>query len=193
MKPASFKRRVFFWNRKLHIWCGLFLLIFTAVFSISGLLLNHSSWKLTSFWDQRKISEISTPVTVPELPDNNAMVTKFMDQLDIQGEVSNIKPVPGGIDFRITVPGTIRDVHIDYANKLSIQKLTKYNLWGTLRTLHTFNGANKADPGIRPGWIVTRIWLLTMDVIAIGLIFLSLSGWLMWYKKTDHADIPDLG
>jgi hypothetical protein len=184
MKSASIKRKVLNWNRKLHIWCGLFLILFLGVFSVSGLLLNHSAWKLTSFWDQRKISEISASVIIPDLSDNNSMVSEFMDQLDIQGEVSNIKTASGSIDFRVTVPGTIRDVHVDFADKLSLQKLTKYNLWGKLRTLHTFNGANKSDPGIRPGWIVTRIWLLTMDAIAIGMIFLSLSGWIMWYEVT---------
>lgn len=41
---------------------------------------------------------------------------------------------------------------------------------------------DKTDPSKTPNWIVTNIWRLSMDLIAIILIILCLSSWLMWYK-----------
>ena len=182
MKPVTFFKNAFIWNRKLHIYIGLFLLLFIWVFSISGLVLNHGEWKVTSFWDQRKESEIITPVNIPATPDSISMISDFMDQLNISGEVSNVKISSESIDLMVVIPGTVRNIHVDLKNKVSSQKIMVYNLWGKMRTLHTFNGVNKTDPEIKPNWIVTRIWKAAMDVIAIGLIILCISSWFMWYE-----------
>ena len=32
------------WNRKLHFYAGLFLLLFIWLFAVSGLILNHPKW-----------------------------------------------------------------------------------------------------------------------------------------------------
>jgi hypothetical protein len=65
---------------------------------------------------------------------------------------------------------------------MSDQKKIVFNWWGKMRVLHTFNGSDKMDPGVRPNWPETRIWRLSMDVIALGLIFLCISSWIMWYE-----------
>jgi uncharacterized membrane-anchored protein len=57
-----------------------------------------------------------------------------------------------------------------------------FNWWGKIRTLHTFNGSDKSDPEVKPNWLVTDIWRLVMDAIALGLIFICLSSWIMWYE-----------
>ena len=40
---------------KLHIYLGLFLLLFMWLFGFSGLLLNHH-WEFASFWEEGKKS-----------------------------------------------------------------------------------------------------------------------------------------
>jgi hypothetical protein len=182
MKHSSCIEYILFWNRKYHIYIGLFLLLFIWLFTVSGLLLNHSQWKFSSFYEKRKESEISNTVFIPETTDRRVLLLNFMDQLKISGEISNINIIPDGIDFRVTVPGKIRDIHIDLKNRVSKQKITVYNFWGKMRILHIFNGTNKTNPEIRPNWIVTRIWLSAMDGISIGLILLCVSSWLMWYE-----------
>jgi hypothetical protein len=182
MKQVSFFRYILSRNRKFHIYAGLLLLLFIWLFSLSGLLLNHSQWKFAGFWEQRKQSEKITPVYLPSIPDSIETILNIMHQLNISGEISNLKSDQGSLDFRVMKPGNIRDVHIDLIKKVSTQKITLFNFWGKIKTLHTLNGVNKTPPDIRTNWIVTRIWRITMDIIAFGLIFLCISSWIMWYE-----------
>lgn len=169
-------------NRKFHIYAGLFLIFFILFFSLSGLLLNHSQWKFASFWNERKVTKISTPVTMPLNRDSVSLLHSFIKQLNISGEISNVSLTPDSIDFRVMKPGTIQDIHIDFKSGMGVSKKIVFNWWGKMRILHTFNGTDKMNPAVQPNWIVTRIWRLSMDVIALGLIVLCLGGWIMWYK-----------
>src|SRR5262245_57781806 len=49
------------WNRKLHYYAGLYLLLFLWLFAFTGLLLNHS-WQFAEFWPQRKQSTVERVV-----------------------------------------------------------------------------------------------------------------------------------
>lgn len=174
--------KISLWNRLLHIFTGLFLLLFIWLFSLSGLLLNHGQWKFSSFWEKRKESVIVTPVYIPATADTSAVILSILDQLKISGEISNVACAPEKLNFRVAIPGTVRDIQIDFKEKICNQKVVKFNFWGKIRTLHTFNGADRNNPDVRPNWIVTKIWSGTMDGIALGLIILCLSSWLMWYN-----------
>ena len=79
-------------------------------------------------------------------------------------------------------PGTIHDIQVDLSSGRCVRKDLVYNWWGKMRTLHTFNGSNKQNPELQPNWLMTGAWRLTMDLVAIGMIFLCLSGCIMWYK-----------
>ena len=39
-QPASVKK----WNRRIHIWFGLYMLLFLWVIAVSGLVMNHPDW-----------------------------------------------------------------------------------------------------------------------------------------------------
>lgn len=179
---------IIYWNRKFHIYIGLFLLLFILFFSLSGLLLNHSQWKFASFWKERHETEIIIPLTIPVNLDSISLLHNFMKQLDISGEISNVNLTPDSINFRVVKPGTIQDIHIDFKSSMSDQKKIVFNWWGKMRILHTFNGSEKMNPGTQPNWFVTHIWRLSMDVIALGLIFLCFGSWIMWYKiRKDYS------
>jgi hypothetical protein len=182
MKLPSFFDYIIYWNRKFHIYIGLFLILFILFFAFSGLLFNHSQWEFSSFWKERKESEIITPVTIPSNRDSAFLLQYLMKQLKISGEITNVRSTTESINFRLTKPGTLHDVKVDFKSGISVRKEMVYNWWGKLRTLHTFNGSDKANPEVQPNWIVTRIWRITMDVVAIGMIFLCVSSWIMWYK-----------
>ena len=182
MKSPLSLDNVIYWNRKFHIFIGLFLLLFILFFSFSGLLLNHSQWEFASFWKERKESEKVIQVTIPANRDSSALIHDFMNQLNLAGEVRNVKLTSESLNFRVTKPGIMEDLHVDFIKSICIRKETVFNWWGKLRNLHTFNGYDKINPDFKPNWSVTNIWRLTMDSVAIGLIFLSVSSWVMWFK-----------
>jgi len=183
MKNPFSTDNIIYWNRKFHIYIGLFLVFFILFFSLSGLLLNHSQWKFASFWKERNETKIITPVTIRVNPDSVVFLHDFMKQLNISGEISNVSLTPDSINFRVMKPGTIQDIHVDFKSSMSYQKTIVFNWWGKLRILHTFNGSDKLNPGAQPNWLATHMWRLSMDTIALGLIFLCLGGWIMWYTN----------
>ena len=54
------------WNKKLHIYIGLYFLLFLWLFSISGLFLNHPPW-FHSMGPERTREE--RPVEIPDATD----------------------------------------------------------------------------------------------------------------------------
>lgn len=181
MKKNIIKDLVY-WNRKLHIHLGLFLLLFIWLFSFSGLLLNHSDWKFASFWDERNENKITTPLSIPANLDSAGILRNIIQQLKVSAEVSEVKLNKDSIDFRAEIPGHIKNIHVDFKKGLCRQNEIKFNVWGVIRTLHTFNGVDKNNPTAKQNWMITYIWRLTMDGIAIALIFLCLSSIIMWYR-----------
>lgn len=175
-------RNLNFWNRKLHIHLGLFLLLFIWLFSISGLLLNHGSWEFASFWEQRKQKDSVTEMTLPIGLDSAGLLHLVMEKLEISGEVTNVKYSADAFDFRVGSPGVGRDLHVDLRSGTVSQKEYELNIWGKIRTLHTFNGVDKKNIDKQPNWIITHVWRFAMDGIAVALIFLCVSSWIMWYK-----------
>ncbi len=53
------------WNRKLHYYTGLYLLLFLWLFAFTGLLLNHPQWTFAEFWPTRAQSTIDRQIDPP--------------------------------------------------------------------------------------------------------------------------------
>jgi len=169
-------------NRKLHILLGLFLVLFIWLFFFSGLLIHHSEWTFAKFYENRKQYTEHYIISLGVLHDDPEMITRILGELKIVGEVSNVENKAGNIDFRVSSPGLIQEVHIDPKTGYTNMKVTKYNFWGKLRTLHLFNGMDRNNPSVTPNWIITKLWKLMMDITAIVLIVLCIGSWIMWYN-----------
>jgi len=180
--PNNFLKNLNAINRKIHIHIGLFFVLFIWLFSLSGLLLNHGNWKFTSFWEQRKETKRVNTIKVHNGLDSLNLLKDIITQLKISGEVQNTQLNSDSVDFQISYPGHIYNVHVDLHKGICVEKDIQFNFWGKLRTLHTFNGANRQNEDAGPNWLITRIWKFSMDAIALGLILITISSWLMWYK-----------
>lgn len=189
MEYSKFYRAIESWNQKMHMYVGLFLLLFLWLFSLSGLLLNHSQWEFASFWEEREEKEDKYEIDIPVRVDSAAAMTGIMEQLQTAGEVSNVNISANSLDLRVSKPGHIKDITVDLETQIATVKEIKFNTWGFIRTLHTFNGMDSNAPKTKPNWILTQIWRFTMDVVAIGLIFLCVSSWYMWYKTSKKLTI----
>lgn len=180
--PNNFSKSLNSINRKLHIHIGLFLFFFIWLFSFSGLLLNHGNWKFASFWEQRKETKTLNTIKVHNGLDSLNLIKDIVTQLKISGEIQNMHMNRDSVDFQLSYPGHVKDVHVDLHQGICVEKDIQFNVWGKLRTLHTFNGANRQNEDAGPNWLITRMWKFSMDAIAVGLILITISSWLMWYK-----------
>jgi hypothetical protein len=168
------------WNRKLHLYLGLYFLVFLWLFAVSGLLLNHT-WSFAEFWSQRRQSTTDHSITRPVGGTDLDRAQDLMQQLALAGEVewTTTPSRPDRFDFRIVRPGRILEVKADFRDLKAVVNETRVNGWGILRSLHTFTGVRSASAGEERDWWLTYIWSFSMDAVAFGLILLVISSLVM--------------
>ena len=175
------------WNRKAHYYLGLYFLFFLWLFSLSGLLLNHSSWAFAQFYPNRKISKFERAIQLPASASDLDKAKAVMRQFGIEGEVgwSATRGDAARLEFNVTRPGRVYQVQADLKDNRAAVTLNEYNVWGVLRGMHTFVGVSPDDPRNHRDWILTRIWALSMDAVAAGVVVLVLSGVYLWWNRRD--------
>ncbi len=175
-----------FWNRKLHFYTGLFLLFFIWLFAFSGLLLNHPSWRFAEFWTNRKQANYERPITAlgPQIVGDLAQAHDIMKQIGIKGEIlwTTTRTDTNQFDFQVRRPGHFLFIKADLGLERVTVQQSDVNLWGVLKALHAFTGVQMDDPRNTRDWPLTSLWALSMDVVALGLIFMTLSSLYMWYR-----------
>jgi len=171
------------WNRKLHYYLGLYFLFFLWLFALSGLLLNHGGWAFTQFFPNRKVSTFERAIDPSTFTGDLDQARSVMRQLGIEGEIVLTGPRSGPthLDFNTSRPGRGYQVQADLEEGRAQITVTQYNGWGIARTLHTFVGVSPDDPRKQRNWVLTSIWALSMDAVAVGMILMVLSSLYMWW------------
>ena len=172
------------WNRKLHYYLGLYLLLFVWLFSLTGLLLNHSQWKFAEFWENRRQSSVESGIVTPPAGGDLAQARDLMRQLAIRGEIdwTTTRKDSDTLEFRVSRPGRIYEIKADLAGKKASVKRIELNGWGVMRILHTFTGVRADDSRNSRDWALTSAWAWTMDAVAAGLILMVFSSCCMWLE-----------
>ncbi len=176
------------WNRKLHYYVGLYLLLFLWLFSFTGLLLNHPQWTFAEFWTNRKQSTFGQQIQHPPQGGDLIQARDIMRQLGIHGEIEWTKTRSdlSRLDFRVSRPGHIFEISTDLAqNRATVQRID-LNAWGVIRLLHTFTGVRTSDAVNQRDWSMTTIWALSMDALALGVIFMVFSSLYTWWNRTQY-------
>ena len=173
------------WTRKLHNYLGLYLLLFLWLFSVSGLVLNHSAWSAARFWEARREVTSEQSIRAPAAAGDVAMAADVMRQLDIVGEVGETKRHADGarFEFQVVKPGRVFRVDARFDSARARVTEIRLNAWGVLDALHKFTGVRMDEPAPARDWVMTRVWSLTMDALAIGLVVLVFSGLYLWYRR----------
>jgi hypothetical protein len=186
MEPSARRLggRVHRWSRRAHYYLGLYLLLFTWFFAVSGLVLNHSRWRVAQFWERRNEATRERPIVVPDERGDMAIARALMGQLAIVGEVGEVRRSADGAGIAVEVvrPGHVYkvDARLDSARA----RVTEIGLdaWGAMDALHKFTGVRMDDAGQTRDWWLTRIWSLAMDAVGVGLVVLALSGVYLWWR-----------
>ena len=173
------------WTRRLHFYLGLYLLLFLWLFSISGLFLNHPEWEIThGFWEQRQESSSERVIAPPRTTGDLAIAKGLMRQLGLTGEVNEIdrSTAEDQFSFRVDKPGQSFRVDVRGGARSATVTRIDLNVWGVLNGLHTFTGVSMNDPARERDWVLTTIWSIAMDAVALGLMVLVLSGLYLWFR-----------
>lgn len=176
------------WNRKLHIYLGLYFTVFLWLFSVSGLLLNHMDWRFAEFWNNRRQSTAERSIHSPQRGDDLARARDLMQQLGLSGEVewTASRPTDERFDFKVVRPGLNIEVRADLKRKVATLQEIKFNFWGVLRTSHTFSGVQAHGIQSERDWYLTKLWSFSMDAVAAGMIFLVLSSLVLAWERRER-------
>ena len=174
------------WNRKLHFYAGLFLLFFIWLFALSGLLLNHPTWSFAESWKNRKESSVEREITAPgpEVKGDLGQAREILRQLGIEGEIlwTTTRTNANQFDFQVRRPGHFFFIKADLTQKRVTMRQADVNLWGVMKVLHTFTGVSMDDSRQSRDWALTSVWAVSMDAVAVGMIFMILSSLYMWFE-----------
>ena len=172
------------WNKKIHIYLGLYLILFLWIFSISGLFLNHPKW----FGGQPQRTTVEKTVEMLESGDSLEKAHHLMGQLDLVGEaIFRGDQKPGQFAFLAMRPDERTFVVVDLETNLAKVTLVEGNVGQTLGNLHTFSGVRPIwgeRESVRD-WLPTRIWSFSIDALAVGVILLVASSLYMGFRQRD--------
>lgn len=171
------------WNRKIHIYLGLYLLFFMWLFGFSGLLLNHH-WEFANFWENRIETGYDKTIQISEERDQEALVHEIMNKLNLNGSVNNLIFSTDSVffNFVISKPGTRYVVKANLNNGKIMITETKLNNWGIMRILHTSRNPSSKEQSERYPSIIASIWSISLDIVSVGLIVMCLGGWYVWMQ-----------
>jgi hypothetical protein len=172
------------WNRKIHIYFGLYFLLFIWLFALSGLVLNHN-WDFTQFY-QTEEKRVSTHViTVPPAPDDPRIARALATQLGLRGEINvsaRSEEMPDVLKFQVARAGMAYQVSADL-KKASAEVVQRGpGGWRMLQSLHTFSGVSIRDEARQRSWGPTWLWVIAMDALAIGLLAMVGTGLYLWWQ-----------
>lgn len=151
------------WNRKIHIYLGLYLLFFMWLFGFSGLLLNHH-WEFANFWENRIETGYDKTIQISEERDQEALVHEIMNKLNLNGSVNNLIFSTDSVffNFVISKPGTRYVVKANLNNGKIMITETKLNNWGIMRILHTSRNPSSKEQSERYPSIIASIWSISI-------------------------------
>ncbi len=179
-KTAARRNTFLKWLRKTHSWIGLWGAVLGLLFGVTGFLLNHRSiLKIPAAQTQETTVQLPLPNPIPD--DAKAMAIWLQDELASDREASRVKsdasrtvawgdktvkqPAHWSVNF--TSPSL--NLQADYwvGNTFVTLKRSENNVFATLNNLHKGSGLGMG-------------WILLVDTLAGSIIFLSLTGVILW-------------
>ena len=166
---SQFKNKVHRWSRLLHVYTSMLGLLAILYFATTGLLLNNPSWTLGS--------NGSTTTTEGVLPDGVASSDSidylaadqyFRSEEDVRGDVTDYCETAGQASINYKNPGYSAYAAFDAETGTYTITVTKTGLVSTLNDLHA-------------GSSVGGAWKFLINVIAVGLVVIAISGLTMQF------------
>lgn len=183
MEITKQKKSLIKWNRKIHVYLGLFFLFFVWLFGLSGLLLNHH-WEFANFWENRKEIKYDKTIQISSERETFALVYEIRNKLNLKGNILNPNFSKDSIllNFIVAKPGTRYDVQANLNDGMIMVKKAKFNSWGIMRALHTLRNPTLKEQSDRDQTLIASIWSVSIDILSVGLIVICLGGWYLFLQ-----------
>ena len=181
--PAHVGRAQFLrWLRRVHGWVGLWGAVLGLLFGLTGFLLNHRMvMKIPALKMEQSQFELPMPADGPRSAADFAHMLQHeftLKQPAYKVQDEPARPIAWG-DRKLVQPAQWKaEFHLPHysltaeywvGNRFISVKRQDVNAWGFLMRLHKGVGLNAG-------------WILLVDTLAGAMIFLSITGVLLWTK-----------
>lgn len=159
------------WVRWLHVYGSMLGLAATLLFAVTGLTLNHADWFESKEPTVRAFAGELPPPLLADAVDKLAVAERLRATHRLQGMVTEFLVDDAQCLVVWKGPGYAADATIERADGRYRIEEQRRGLWAVLDDLH-----KGRDCG--------PVWSLVIDVSAVALAFLSITGlWLLLYLK----------
>lgn len=170
------------WLRKMHGWIGLWGAMLGLLFGLTGFLLNHRAvMKIPALQMEQSQLQLTLPAEHPQNAQQLADIlrrefsihqpaTKLHDEPSrpiAWGDRKLVQPSYWKVEFHLPQYSLIAEYWV--GNEFVSVKRQEVNNWGFLMRLHKGLGLNTG-------------WILLVDSLAGAMMFLSITGVLLWTK-----------
>ncbi|MDD0814652.1 PepSY-associated TM helix domain-containing protein [Curvibacter sp. HBC28] len=177
------------WTRKTHGWIGLWGAVLGLVFGLSGIWLNHRAvLKLPPVAQVREQSQLTLPEPAPTTQDEMAQWLQTALGLDKGPNTVRVdpsRPVPWTDKSAPGSAPVLRQPERWQFNFGGPHALVQVEYWQGNRSVGvttTHNGVLATLNNLHKGTGMSVPWILLVDALAGSMIFLSLSGLVLWVQ-----------
>lgn len=183
MNNSQRKKGLSKWNRKIHIYFGLFFLLFIWLFGISGVLLNHH-WEFTNSWEKREVISYEKRIEISNEREKRRLQQEIVDKINLNGSIVNLRYSSDSLflNFIVSKPGTRYEIQADLNDGNVLIKETKLDQWAVMTSLHKLRNPTQKEQGEQYQSILAFVWSISLDIVSVGLIVICLGGWFMWLQ-----------
>jgi len=162
--------------RKIHLYCGLIILIFLMMYFVSGYIMVHRPWFMTAL--PPPTVQTATLESAGPLSDE-AVAAAVKKQLALPGRIQFPLQKPAGETlFWVNRPGSM--VRVDVFTQTRRIKLTNQpaGLVGTLIMLHKVAGYDNVP--------LFDVYAFFCDLAGLSMILFAVTGVYLWWKRVKN-------
>ncbi|MBW7991399.1 MAG: hypothetical protein FVQ84_15495 [Planctomycetes bacterium] len=175
----------------IHLYTGLFLMPWIAVYATSAFCLNHNKWFVGKLkinplkWELVREVEFVPDDAFPRVPAEQARAILRLLDLDGAHRIQGKPNADQMIIFRICGSGNYRITWRRPRSLIVVEKQGPFSLYRLVHFLH-FRG------GYAQPYFVNITWAVIVDAIAISMLLWVLTGVYLWYRRSRRLLIGTL-
>jgi hypothetical protein len=161
--------------RRIHLYCGLIIVIFVMMYSVSGFIMTHRPW--FNVPHPGPTTRSAALESADDQPDQQ-LSADVQRQLSLAGRIQFPQKQPSAnvTRFWINRPGTMIRVDVSRPQRLILLNTQRVGWDGKLIMLHKVNGYD-AEP-------IFDAYALFCDLTGVAMILFALSGVYLWWRRT---------
>jgi len=162
--------------RKIHLYCGLIILIFLMMYFVSGYMMVHRPWFVAA--PPAPTTKMATLESTGALP-TEQLAAEVQKKLGLVGRIQFPPKQPAEVTrFWVVRPGTMIRVDVPARAHLIYLTTQRVGLVGTLIMLHKVRGYD--------GQLIFDAYAFFCDLAGLSMILFAISGVYLWWKRVKN-------